>query len=68
LKDIIESVRSAGETPYLSPDKLPPNEVVDSLYQEMDNALGTSLATLTLRDLSLAEPGKVLPMSDAANK
>ncbi|NNF97434.1 MAG: ribonuclease BN, partial [Halobacteria archaeon] len=68
LKDIIDIVRTSGETPYLSPDKLPQTDAVDNLYQEMENALDASLETRTLRDLSLAEPGKVVPMSDAANK
>ena len=68
LKDIIDCVRSSGETAYLSPDKLPQSETVDNLYQEMESAIDTSLETRTLRDISLSEPGKVVPMADAASK
>lgn len=68
LKDIIDSVRSSGETRSLSPDKLPQTEVVDNLYQDMESAIDASLETRTLRDLSLAEPVKVVPMADAVSK
>ena len=68
LKDIINTVRTTGETPYLSPDKLPQSDAVDTLYQEMEQGLDASLETRTLRDLSLAEPSKVVPMTDAASK
>jgi len=68
LKDIIDSVRATGETPYLSPDKLPQTEVVDNLYQEIEGAIEASLETRTLKDLSLAEPTNVVPMSDATTK
>jgi len=68
LKDIIDIVRAAGESPYLSPDKLPQTELVDDLCQEMGGAIDASLEGRTLRDLSLAEPGKVVPMTDAASK
>jgi len=68
LQDIIDSVRSADETPYLSPDSLPQTDAVDTLCQEMERAIDASLEGRTLRDLSLAEPGKVVPMADTASK
>jgi membrane protein len=68
LKDIIKTVRTTGETPYLSPDKLPQTEAVDSLYQEIERTIDASLETRTLLDLSLAEPTNVAPVSDAASK
>ncbi|MDH3948319.1 MAG: YihY/virulence factor BrkB family protein [Gammaproteobacteria bacterium] len=68
LKDIINTVRSTGETAYLSPGKLPQTEAVDNLYQEIERAIDTSLETRTLLDLSIAEPTKVVPMSDATSK
>ena len=68
LKDIIDCVRSSGETTSLSPDKLPQSDTVDNLYQEMESAIDTSLETRTLRDISLSEPGQVVSMADAASK
>jgi membrane protein len=68
LKDIINTVRTTGETPYLSPDKLPQTETVDTLYQEIESAIDASLETRTLLDLSLAEPTNAIPMSDAMSK
>jgi membrane protein len=68
LKDIIATVRTAGETPYLSPDKLPQSEAVDNLYQEIESVIDSSLDTRTLLDLSLAEPTRVVSMPEVAAK
>jgi len=53
LQAIIDVVREAGETAYLSPDKLPVSGNVDTLYQEIQTAINTALEGRTLRDLSL---------------
>ena len=53
LQTIVEVVREAGETTYLSPRKLPVEQRVDALYQDMQGALDGVLTGRTLRDLSL---------------
>jgi membrane protein len=53
LQTIVDVVREAGETPYLSPNKLPVSENVDALYQGIEAAIDTALEGRTLRDLSL---------------
>ena len=53
LQAIVDAVREAGETSYLSPDKLPAAANVDELYAGMESAIDGALAGRTLRDLSL---------------
>ena len=53
LQTIVDVVREAGETTYLSPRKLPTQHNVDDLYQGMESAIDGALAGRTLRDLSL---------------
>ena len=53
MQTIVDVVREAGETPYLSPNKLPVSENVDVLYQGIEAAIDTALEGRTLRDLSL---------------
>ena len=53
LQAIVDVVREAGETAYLSPDKLPVSGNVDTLYQEIQTSINTALEGRTLRDSSL---------------
>jgi membrane protein len=53
LQAIVDVVREAGETAYLSPDKLPTADKVDALYQGIETAIDSALEGRTLRDLSL---------------
>lgn len=53
LQAIVEVIREAGETSYLSPNKLPASEPVDALYQGVEAAIDSALAGRTLRDLSV---------------
>ena len=53
LKDLVVSIRQAGESSYLRPDNLPQVDVIDSLYTDIENAINTTLGERTLRDLSL---------------
>ena len=53
LQAIVDVVREAGETTYLSPRKLPAEHNVDALYDGMETAIDAALAGRTLRDLSL---------------
>jgi hypothetical protein len=53
LQMIVDVVREAGETSYLSPNKLPAVETVDALYEGMESAIDTALAGRTLLDLAI---------------
>jgi hypothetical protein len=51
-KDLLDAVRAAGEDRYLSVQALPAPEPVERLLGKSDEALGTALSGITLRDLA----------------
>lgn len=55
VKDIISSIREAGENAAFSANSLPADAIVDSLYSGIEEAISRQLDTKTLHDLVLIE-------------
>ncbi len=65
LVEIMESVRSAGEARFLSPEHLPVPPAVENVLERIDIATRTALGALTLRDLATGD--NTLPDPDDAS-
>ena len=53
--DLLKSIRQAGESTNLRIDNLPHVDVIDALYNEIEDSINNSLAERNLRDLSLSD-------------
>ena len=51
VKQLLDIVRSAGESGFLNPASLPVPERVEQVLQQIDSSLGTALETMTVIDL-----------------
>ena len=51
-KDLLDAVRTAGESRYLSVAALPAPEPVERLLKLSDEALASALSGITLKDLA----------------
>ena len=51
LTEILDAVRTAEETPYLSAERLPADAAVDGILARLDHARSESLEGQTLREL-----------------
>ena len=55
VKDLLKSIRQAGESANLRIDNLPQVDVIDALYSEIEVSIDNSLAERNLHDLSLSD-------------
>lgn len=55
VKDLLKSIRQAGESANLRIDNLPQVDVIDALYNEIEVSIDNSLAERNLHDLSLSD-------------
>jgi membrane protein len=55
IKEVIDAVKSADEEGYITLDDLPAEKEVDTLRDELDEAVSATLGQRTLKDLALAE-------------
>ena len=55
VKDLLKSIRQAGESANLKIDNLPQVDVIDALYNEIEVSIDNSLAERNLHDLSLSD-------------
>lgn len=53
VKEIIDAIRLADESPQLNPDQLPTTAATEQVFLEIDGALTQALGGKTLKDLSL---------------
>jgi DNA-binding IscR family transcriptional regulator len=51
VKQLLDIVRSAGESGFLNPASLPVPERVEQVLQQIDSSLGTALETMSVMDL-----------------
>ena len=58
VKDIISSVRKSGETENFSIESLPKDQVVNSIFSEIEDAINKQLDSKTLYELSLTHSNK----------
>jgi membrane protein len=49
--EVLDAVRRAEETPYLSSERLPADREVDALLEQLERARGQALGGSSLRDL-----------------
>ena len=56
VKEVLEVVRSAGESHHFSYDGIASVPAVDAICADIDAAIGQALGQRTLRDLALANP------------
>jgi membrane protein len=61
VDEVIEVVRAANESTYLSKDRLRTNVAIDDLFERMRSAREQALGGLTLRELVAANPPLGLP-------
>jgi membrane protein len=59
LWQILQIVRSAGETGYLAPGDLPPQPAVAATVQRIEAALADALAELSAQDLAIRPSGDI---------
>ncbi|HDP88688.1 MAG TPA: YihY family inner membrane protein [Thioalkalivibrio sp.] len=57
VRDVLQAVRTAGETPSFSPDKLPDDPGVADVVRRLDEAAIRALDGETLKTLALGEAG-----------
>jgi membrane protein len=62
VREVLETVRAAGEDRFLSPDAVPAAPQIEALLREIDAARGERLGELTLREL--IEPPAVEPAGE----
>jgi membrane protein len=55
VKDALDAVRSANESPQLNPDQLPTTAGAEDVFANMDGALNDALAGTTLKQLALGK-------------
>lgn len=58
IKDIISSVRKSGESETFSTETLPKDQVVNSIFSEVEDAINKQLDSTTLYELSLTHSSK----------
>lgn len=58
IKDIISSVRKSGESETFSIETLPKDQVVNSIFSEVEDAINKQLDSTTLYELSLTHSSK----------
>ena len=63
VKDIINAVRSSGETNDLSIESLPQYQTIDALYTELQDVVERTIGDRTLRDLIMPETSNVAVIS-----
>ncbi len=71
VNQVLEIVRAAGEDRFLSPGRLPAPPAVDSVLEQIRQAITTSVGDMTLNELASLETSAVTqesPMSSAGSK
>lgn len=70
LKEIVNAVRTSGETANLSLKAMPSSESIDLIYSNIEESIDGSLGERNLRDLSLAESKNdaILPEENQNNQ
>lgn len=58
IKDIISSVRKSGESETFSTETLPKDQVVNSIFSKVEDAINKQLDSTTLYELSLTHSSK----------
>ncbi|HTO44538.1 MAG TPA: hypothetical protein VML56_10705, partial [Burkholderiales bacterium] len=60
VRQLLETVRSAGEDRFLNPAALPVSAAVDRVLTRMEQALSAAMGTVTVKDLA-ADPVAEVP-------
>lgn len=63
---VIQAVRTAEESPVLSPSALAPNDAVEALWSRLEKSLADQLDSTTVKDLALFDAASKIPVASTA--